>query len=392
VHHRKVPRQCKVCWIRRRQDTDDDAPPITSTSTPSTSTNSKRTRQSTYQPTVGVLLAIPMDVITGHNDPVELHDVENLKFSIACWSHGKQQRITKIMTSVQAYKFNAVLVQKYTDALQYTMVNNEKQSYFSYREVRLNGHTHYKCQMPIWKSIQDVAMQNPKHLLFHECPSLIACGASTVLVNKNGQVTMPPTRGVRDNTSTTNLLTWAPVECAEHLKSWMQPLNMDCALIGIESNVDGVSGETIYLANGFFFTNPSNNQFKMKCCRHCHAPLYKGEDPYCCNKGKTVLPAGHFEFWKQQFPPFNTNATNATQQFFEACNTNTLRQHPRLCNNTLAFAMLKHDSIHGTGRVLTPEFHPWMISIQGRTYHTMLNSAQPHPKLNNNISWCKLFG
>jgi hypothetical protein len=28
-----------------------------------------------------------------------------------------------------------------------------------------------------------------------------------------------------------------------------------------------------------------------------------------------------------------------------------------------------------------------MVSIQGRTYHTMLNSAQPHSTLNNNISW-----
>lgn len=252
--------------------------------------------------------------------------------------------------------------------------------------------------------IADVAKQHESNLLWHNHKAgLIPCGATTIVVDRHGNITPSAMRHGRSRSKkclTKRGVPWSKVCCSEHLQTALHGHLDDDGIhkweIVNSTNVKGVAGELIELEGNVhgnvFFSNPSNEQLRMHACRHCGAYLFKDETSFCCNKGKNILPNHHFSFWLQ--PHCTEDMPEQAKMYFGQCNGKLMQQHPRLCNNSLSFTMLKHDSIHGTAHELNPEYYPWMVSIQGRTYHTYLNTPQPYnnsekpdKRLNNNIGW-----
>jgi hypothetical protein len=345
-----------------------------------------------------------MDYIEDHQGVP--YNVESLHYCVVSWSHKKQAHEKKLLTARAAYQKHRMLVRLYNENQVIFVANHichavlqAIENNWCFRRLRLGTSELTNVQTTVTDIIHDVATSHARHTLFYECPPVFIRGVQQVLVNQHGQVAMPTLASnnggachqraleLEHVSRVRHQLIWTTVECTEHLQTVMQQRQRDWSLMRINPScrVGGSVGELIVLDTGHMFENPANRHYSMKACRHCKAPLFKGEDSFCCNKGREILHDGHFEFWEKQYTP--NSCSSVEKQFFEACNSKTLRNNPRLVNNTLAFAMMKHDSIHGTGRTLRPDYHPWMVSIQGRTYHTMLNSAQPHSTLNNNISW-----
>jgi hypothetical protein len=272
----------------------------------------------------------------------------------------------------------------------------------AYAELRINGEMHHATTRNIIDVIQDVAEQHESHLLWHSNTyGLVPQGARTIAVDSDGRIARTFEHGTTRSRKALRIeeVTFSKVCCSEHLKTAMGVYAsqdyVHTLAVKNPDQVNGVAGEHIILEGDLCFANPANQQFKMRACRHCGAYLFKTESAFCCNNGKNTLHSHHFQFWSQLHRTTCPAGVDPKHKaYFEQCGQKVMKHHSRLCNNTLAFTMLKHESIHGTAHELDPQYYPWMMSIQGRTYHTYLSTPQPYnnvdkpqKRLNNNIGW-----
>jgi hypothetical protein len=392
-----------------------------SNSSNTTNTNHASSSNNNHQPSSSsnnlqnILQCVPrMDHITHHiGNP---KDVENQLYAIQIWSNEKNKHLTRTKHAWKTYKENPALLLEYhgrqvrkliapfQHVLQATSFKN-----VMYSELHLDGELQQDVRVDIYDIIADVAKQHHQHKLWHgSAKGLVAAGSTEITVSANGMVTGRQMDQSRCSQSLADFnndqmckATWAKVCCSEHMSTGLHkcgaiPNMLHRWRITNPNAVQGTAGEIIELEGNIFFSNPVNREEQLCACRHCGAFLFKHEETFCCNGGKNVLPDHHFDFWLQDFEAHQQAPVPADHQaYFLQCSNPTAQKHSRLCNNSLAFTMLKHDSTHGTGRELTPEYYPWMVSIQGRVYHTYLNTPQPYnnltkpnKRLNNNIGWC----
>jgi hypothetical protein len=273
-----------------------------------------------------------------------------------------------------------------------------------YSSLRIGGQLRENTKEHTINVIADVAKQHESQLLWQTGGlGLVPKHASFIVVDCDGHLT-PSLLCNGTQRSKRELqrmgATFSKIECSEHLNMRRAMLNDEQHMhewaIKEPDTVKGTAGEVITLECDLHFTNPLNAEPQLRACRHCGAFLFHTETSFCCNNGKNVLPNHHFEYWQQPHAlTYPQGVGQEHQDFFDECKTKFMKDHSRLCNNSLAFTMLKRSSSHGTAHELDPQYYPWMVSIQGRTYHTYLNTPQPYnnpdkpdKRLNNNIGWC----
>ena len=134
--------------------------------------------------------------------------------------------------------------------------------------------------------------------------------------------------------------------------------------------------------------HPPHYLGEMEPCNKCGILKYASETADFCGCHKFQLPTKYNEWWNNARTKYENNEDCWESKYLELLSRVSVHTNSRTFNSIHAFSMFKLSNDDHTACFNQPRNgFPTMLSICGRVYHTMLDSADVHLHLNNTLNW-----